>query len=88
MASNRGSIPHGVNGYKHHGCRCLTCRREESLRVRAAYESSCAECGGPTWGTRCRECIRRNAKRITLPDGRRVRVRAQPEGLHYQWGCP
>lgn len=78
------SIPHGENGYKHFSCRCLTCRRAESLRVRAAYESSCTECGGPCWGRyapgrRCQECVRRGAEA-----GRPL----QPRGLHYQWGCP
>lgn len=56
---------HGAATYRK-GCRCLTCRREESLRVRAAYESACVDCGRPTWGTRCLEC--RNA--IRGPNGR------------------
>jgi hypothetical protein len=60
------------------GCRCLSCRRGESLRVRAAYERACSSCGGPAWGVRCVECVRRE---------RRARS-VQPRGLHYQWGAP
>lgn len=60
------------------GCRCLDCRRSESLRVRAACERACVECGGPCWGVRCKECLRRG----------KVRRSIQPPGLLYQWGCP
>ena len=81
-ASNRGSV-HGeiANSYSR-GCRCLSCRRGESVRVRAAYESSCVVCGGPCWGRyspgrRCRECVHVAANRPL-----------QPQGLRYQWGCP
>lgn len=82
MQGVKGTSPHGVQRYKL-GCRCLTCRREESLRVRAAYESACPTCGGPCWGRyapgrRCKECVRREKKHRTI----------QPEGLAYQWGCP
>jgi hypothetical protein len=73
----KGTSPHGYLRYRI-GCRCLTCRRDESLRVRAAYEKSCDLCGGPTWGTRCSECIRRERLKRSL----------QPRGLTYQWGCP
>lgn len=75
--ARRYSIRHGTSGYRR-GCRCLTCRRDESNRVRAFYEKSCDLCGGPTWGVRCAECVRRERKRRSV----------QPRGLHYQWGAP
>jgi hypothetical protein len=65
----------------------------ERARVRAYYETACAECGGPCWGRgvpgrRCKECVHLNAKRITLPDGTTRRTDAKHAGLRYQWGCP
>ena len=70
-------MPHNSTTYRI-GCRCLSCRREESLRVRAAYESACVVCGGPCWGRyspgrRCSECVRREAKHH----------RPQPTGVRY-----
>lgn len=77
-------LEHGTRTLYKKGCRCFACRRSESLRVRAAYESPCAECGGPCWGRyapgrRCQECVRLNAE---------TRRPLQPRGLEYQWGCP
>lgn len=62
MKGFKGTSPHGALRYRR-GCRCLTCRRDENNRVRAALEKPCDLCGGPTWGTRCVECIRREKKR-------------------------
>jgi hypothetical protein len=74
VTNGRRSLSHSYR----RGCRCLTCRRDESLRVRAAYERSCTTCGGPCWGWRCSECVRRE----------RIKRSVQPRGLTYQWGCP
>ena len=72
------------HGSYRRGCRCLSCRRAESLRVRAACERVCVDCGGACWGLRCFDCWRLDR----LERAVRPRRATQPRGLHYQWGCP